>query len=60
MLNKPKQKWDGKWRIEKVSPPEQHKLPATDAYRENYDRIFGKKEPECDLCEDSGQIYPHD
>lgn len=40
------------WTMERVPPPEQHKLPASDAYRENFDRIFGKK-PEPEFQEDA-------
>lgn len=32
------------WKLEAVAPPYQFKLPATDKYRANYDRIFGVKD----------------
>lgn len=32
------------WKVERVSPPDQHKLPPSDKYRENWERVFGKKE----------------
>lgn len=38
--------WKPGWTYESVPPPDQHKLPASKKYLENYDRIFGKKE--CD------------
>lgn len=31
------------WKLEKVSPPEQFKLPSSEKYRNGWDRIFGKK-----------------
>lgn len=30
------------WKLEKASPPQQHKLPASQKFRDNWERIFGK------------------
>lgn len=32
-------------------------MPSNDAYRENYDRVFGEK-PECPVC--AGRNHPTD
>lgn len=31
------------WKLERVDPPAQYKLPASEIYRDNYDRIFAKE-----------------
>ncbi len=43
------------WRYELVSPPAPSKLPASEAYRTNWERIFGGKKDKVESkCDESG------
>lgn len=44
------------WKLERVPPPAYYKLPPTEAYRQNWERIFGPKP----AIEDAPQIETED